>query len=302
MSNPIAGIVAPVIAGLLFAVIGVAGTILIDLLTFLVAFLVILVVRIPMPRQTSEGKELSGTIMKEMIGGVRYLWARPGLFWLVVGFMIVNFLLNTTGILITPYLLARTGDDTAYGIVLGLFNVGGLIGAIAISIYGAVRRRVRTILIYSVIISTMISLFGMAQTIPALAIVALLVQIPSAIVNTIVGSLLQAKVAPDVQGRVFAVIDHFAMLLSPVGYLLAGPLADRVFEPMVGSPAWQPFAALFGTGAGAGIGLMFTISGILALITVMVARISRTIWTMEDTLPDYQPEAETQLEITPASA
>jgi hypothetical protein len=34
----------------------------------------------------------------------------------------------------------------------------------------------------------------------------------------------------------------------------------------------------------------------------MVARISRTIWTMEDTLPDYQPEAETQLEITPASA
>lgn len=302
MSQPAAGIIAPVVAGLVFAAIGVAGAIMIDLLTFAVAVVVILLAKVPMPRQSAEGKALSGTIMKEMIGGVRYLWARPGLFWLVVGFMVVNFILNSTGVLVTPYLLARTGDDATYGVLMGLFNTGGLIGAIAIGVYGAVKRRVRTIMIQSMIISVLIILFGMAQTVPALAIVSLLVLIPSAITNTVVGSLLQVKVAPDVQGRVFAVIDHFAMLLNPIAYLMAGPLADRVFEPMVGSAAWQPFAPFFGTGAGAGMGLMIAVSGSLALATILLARISHTIWTMEDTLPDYLPEPDEVAELAPASA
>ena len=44
-------------------------------------------------------------------------------------------------------------------------------------------------------------------------------------------SLLQAKVAPDLQGRVFAAYLQLIMLLGPLAFLIAGSLADRVFEP-----------------------------------------------------------------------
>jgi len=93
-----------------------------------------------------------------------------------------------------------------------------------------------------------------------------------------------------VQGRVFGVIDQIVMLLTPIAYLFAGPLADQVFEPLVATPAWEPFAPFFGAGAGAGMGLLFAISGLLTFATVVLARFNQTVWTMETTLPDYLPE------------
>ena len=44
-------------------------------------------------------------------------------------------------------------------------------------------------------------------------------------------AIWQAKVAPDLQGRVFAARGMIAQISAPVAMLLAGPLADRVFEP-----------------------------------------------------------------------
>jgi MFS transporter, DHA3 family, macrolide efflux protein len=80
MTHPAAGIIAPALAGLVFAFFGVIGAIVIDLATFIVAFSVILLVSIPKPRKTQEGAKLAGSFLYEMLGGFRFLWARPVLF------------------------------------------------------------------------------------------------------------------------------------------------------------------------------------------------------------------------------
>ena len=73
------------------------------------------------------------------------------------------------------------------------------------------------------------------------------------------------------RGRVFAIWQMVALAASPLAYLSAGPLADRVFEPLMRgiSPASTALGFLVGTGAGRGIGLMFVLMGILKIISAI---------------------------------
>jgi DHA3 family macrolide efflux protein-like MFS transporter len=47
------------------------------------------------------------------------------------------------------------------------------------------------------------------------------------IVNGPLLAVVQAVVAPEMQGRVFTLIMSFAAAMSPLGLILAGPFADR---------------------------------------------------------------------------
>jgi hypothetical protein len=71
-------------------------------------------------------------------------------------------------------------------------------------------------------------------------------------------AIWQAKVAPGVQGRVFAARRMIAQIIGPVGMALAGPLADRLFEPAMhpGGSLAALLGAWFGTGPGAGMAVI----------------------------------------------
>jgi hypothetical protein len=77
------------------------------------------------------------------------------------------------------------------------------------------------------------------------------------------------------------------MVLIPLSYVIIGPLADNVFEPFAQGPAWDAFAPLWGTGPGAGMGLLISLCG------AAVCAISYAIYSLpmvrnlETLLPDY---------------
>jgi hypothetical protein len=95
-------------------------------------------------------------------------------------------------------------------------------------------------------------------------------------------------VAPDVQGRVFAARRLVAQFTLLPGLLLAGPLSDRVFEPLLaaGGPAAALLAPLVGAGPGAGIGLLTAATAVLAVAVAAAGWASRTVREVETTLPD----------------
>jgi DHA3 family macrolide efflux protein-like MFS transporter len=288
MTYPTAGIIAPALAGMIFAVAGVTGAILIDLLTFLIAVGVILMVKIPKPRKTHEGAKLATSMREEMLGGFRFLWERPVLFWVVMCVMLLNFITNMSGVLFTPYLLSRTGSETAFGVIQSLFNAGMLVGGIIVGIWGGTRPRIHTIMPGAIIMGIFMALIGMAQTTPMLALICFLAFVPNACINALFFSMMQSKIAPDVQGRVFAVIGQFAMMMTPITYLITGPLADRVFEPMVKQPVWANFAPLFGSGAGSGMGLMIFVCGAIVTVECALMYAHPAVRNMETILPDYE--------------
>jgi hypothetical protein len=109
------------------------------------------------------------------------------------------------------------------------------------------------------------------------------------IINGSNQSIWQAKVAPDVQGRVFGARRVFAQISGPLGMVLAGPLADYLFEP-----AMQPGGALsdnlgwlFGVGPGAGMGVLVALTGVLGAAVGIIGYMVPAIYHAETILPDY---------------
>lgn len=304
-TGPAAGIIGPALAGMVFALGGVIAAIAIDLLTFLVAMIAIFVVRIPRPAQTEEGRALSGTVWKEALGGLRYMWQRRILLWLVLYVALVNFLIGGAMSLGTPYILARTGSEAELGVILSIMNIGALAGAILMGVWGGTRRRMNTIMPMLLISAIFLAVTGVAQTAPALALATFGMMLPLPFINASFLTILQTKVAPDVQGRVFAATEQVAMLLLPVAYLLAGPLADRVFEPAVGQIGWEAVSPLVGDSLGAGMGLILLLAGVLMFAGSVIVFAIPSMRRIEEILPDYAPvsaETDTASAATTASA
>ena len=101
-------------------------------------------------------------------------------------------------------------------------------------------------------------------------------------------ALLQAKVAPDVQGRVFSarrMLTWFPDTFTPI---LGGLLADYVMEPAMqgDSPVARLFGWMAGTDPGSGMAVMMVFFGILTILALMSGYVFSKIRNMEDLLPD----------------
>jgi len=79
-SFPLAGILAPILTGLLYTSIGIAGIISIDLATFLVAVIFLFFIQIPHPASTEAGLAALGGFWREALGALRYVATRRALF------------------------------------------------------------------------------------------------------------------------------------------------------------------------------------------------------------------------------
>jgi hypothetical protein len=109
----------------------------------------------------------------------------------------------------------------------------------------------------------------------------------------------QKKVAADIQGRVFAIRAMIAYLIIPLANLVAGPLADNIFEPLLeegGALSGSFVAGLVGVGTGRGIALIFIVSGISLWVTSVYAFTNPRIRNLEEEIPDAIPDEPEELE------
>lgn len=73
------GVLAPMLAGVLLPVIGLTGVLSLDVVTFLLAILILLIVHIPQPPRTMEAAQAQGNILMKAAFGFRYIFVRPSL-------------------------------------------------------------------------------------------------------------------------------------------------------------------------------------------------------------------------------
>ena len=287
------GIFAPALAVILLTIIGIAGILTIDVATFLVAISALLFVHVPQPVVTEEGRKSRGSLWKESAYGFRYISERRGLLGLLMVFFGVNLVATFAFTLLAPMILARTGSDaTALGIVQSAIGIGGMVGSVLLSIWGGPKRRIHGVLMGLTFVMLGVLFIGLGQDpyiwFPAAFFTMFFIPIVQGSSNAI----WQAKVAPDVQGRVFAIRALIATISRPAALLLTGPLADNVFEPalMPGGSLELMFSGLVGTGPGAGMALMFIISGSLGMLVGIGGYAFRVVRNVEDVLPDHKQE------------
>jgi DHA3 family macrolide efflux protein-like MFS transporter len=195
-------------------------------------------------------------------------------------------------VLEVPYILDRTGDLTVLGAIVGGLNFGAVAGAVAMAVWGGTRPRIHTVMLGAATVAVFLALAGVSRGPVTIAASLFMLMFAVPFIEAAAMSIFQAKTPPDLQGRVFASIGQLTALLRPMAYLIAGPLADRVFEPARRMPLWRHVAWLVGAGQGAGIGLMFVIGGTLTLFLILAVYGVPAIRRMETTLPDHGPSAE----------
>ncbi len=286
MGQAITSVLTPVLAGVLFVFIGFTGIIIIDFVTFFFAVGALLFVRIPQPERAAEHKDKN--IWQDMAFGWNYLRQRTGLFGLLLYYAMVNFLLNWSAVLLIPMVLSRFTADVL-GIIQTILGVGMLAGSIVMSAWGGAKRRIPAAIGFIVLAVTGFIIAGMTPNPYLIGVGAFVLMffVPLASGNSQV--VFQTKVARDVQGRVFSVRSAISQSMMPLAFLTAGPLADRFFEPLMsegGALASTFIGQWLGTGAGRGIGLMFIISGVVAIVTSALVYANPRIRNVEDELPD----------------
>jgi MFS family permease len=287
-------IFAPIAGALLLTVAGLPAVLMTDIATFVLAVSMLLFVHIPKPPITKAGRKGIGNIWKESFYGFRYIYERRSLLGLQLTFFCVNLIATFSNVLLNPMILSRVGDyktgQIVLGSVLSVSGIGGVVGSVVMSVWGGPRRRVKGIMFGMVLLSlTGTLLMGLGREFYVWAVASFLGMLLLPIINSCSQAIWQAKVAPDVQGRVFATRLLIAQISSPVAMLMAGPLADSVFEPgmMSNGSLSSVFGWLIGTGPGAGMALMFLITGIVGAFIGLGAYAVRAVRNAEDILPDH---------------
>jgi len=284
-------LVSPILAGALFGSLGLEGIIRIDLLTFLFAVAALVAVRIPDPGRPSEEAGQPRSMWSDATFGWRYLRARPGLFRLLLYFALVNYLLNGAGVLTGPLVLSFATPATL-GVVETVMGFGMLIGSIAASTWRGPSRKIDVILGAIALAGAGLAVAGLrpSPVVIGAGLFLLLFAVPPA--SAASQAIFQSKVEPAVQGRVFSIRSMIARSMTPLAFLTAGPVADRLFEPMMQNPQTDLLSALsgiLGSGAGRGIGLMFVLAGGLLVLVTGVALRDPRIRRIEEELPDVLP-------------
>lgn len=280
----------PPAAAVLMPVIGFRGVLTLDLVTLTTAIVLLLLVKIPKPKLSASGAEGAGTLWRETLYGFRYIFHRKSLLWLQLLFSLANFLGAFAVILRAPMILARTdGDALILGNVQFVAGVGGIVGGVLLATWGGPKKRVHGVLAGLAIAMAGNLVLGVGTTPLVWAAGAFLFPFAITLTNGSNQAIWQAKVEPDVQGRVFAVRRQIAQLTMLPAMAAAGPLADLLFEPAMnpGGALTSTFGALVEPGSGAGMALLIVLASIVGIAAALFAATRPTLRELESSLPDH---------------
>jgi DHA3 family macrolide efflux protein-like MFS transporter len=220
-------IVAAPLGALLLALLPMAGVMLVDVGTALPAILPLLAIRVPRPARSAEAGPSS--LRAETAAGFRYLIERRGPATLVAMAALINALLVPAFSLLPLLVLERLeGGAGQLGWLSSALGAGLIAGGVALGAWGGFRRRIVTTLTGMIALGAAVIAVGLTPAsgfgwaLVAMSCVGLI----APLVNGPVAAILQATIAPEFQGRVFALVQSLAAAAAPLGLVAAAPVAE----------------------------------------------------------------------------
>lgn len=275
LSNAFVTILAPALATVAMAFGGLGTVLTVDLLTFAIAFFVLLLF-IRLPQSHSWTEEAREGIFRSCRNGLQFLKKNRDILSVILFFTAINFFAYLTGTELLPALiLFRTGgNETALGVVSACVGAGALAGGAAVTLLRAPKKRMPVILLSCGLSFLFCNIpWALSQSLPVWGAGAFLGNFLLPFLNANLTALMRIRVPVSMQGRVFATRDSIQYCTIPLGMLLGGVLADHVFEPfMQGTGTLQGvFSGLVGSGAGSGVALMYLCTGVAGIAVSFLA-------------------------------
>ena len=287
MAEAIGQLGGPILAGFAITLSGIGAVFAIDVVTFSVAIVTLLVVRFPKPKESQAGAEGAGSLWHETKYGFKYLAARHGLMALLLYFAVINVAFGFVGPLFIPLGLSLT-SEAGLGTAFTVASLGMLVGSIIASAWGGPKKRVLGLVIGGAFLGVVFAAVGFKASVLWITGVMFVGMLSVPIVNATSQAIWLAKVEPDLQGRVSAVRRFISQGAVPIAYVLVGPLSDRVFEPLMAEDGGlaDSVGEIIGTGFGRGYGLFFIVIGFFVVVASVVAWMYPPLRHLERDVPD----------------
>ncbi|MCB2295409.1 MFS transporter [Clostridium algoriphilum] len=283
-------LISPIIGGLILASYGIEVIIIIDIMTFVVTVAAIFSVRKSLAVKSQVKKEMNFFIdLKE--GWLIILQAK-GVMLLIILVSFLMFYMGFIQVLSKPMILSFASEKTT-GILQTIVACGMMVSSIMIG-SGILKSNYVNVMVASFIVSGIaMAGFGATTSIPVIIISGFLFFASLPYATTSIDVLIRKSIDNDKQGRAWGLISLISQLGYVIAYVLAGVLADYVFNPALvkGGVLADTVGKIIGTGETRGIGFLIILAGLGLVITALIVSKSKTIREMET-----QKEAEGSLE------
>jgi DHA3 family macrolide efflux protein-like MFS transporter len=222
-------IVAAPLGALALELLPMHGVIAIDLVTAACAIGPLLFIAVPQPLRTAAERARPANSLREMREGFAWLRPRHGLLLLMGMAALINLLLVPAFSLLPLFVKQELGGGAPLLAALeSAAGVGSVVGGLLLAAWGGFRRRIWTVLGGMLCIGLGVLAFGLTPAGTTLWAVSslLLMTISSGLCNGALLAILQTRVDPALQGRVFSLLGSLSLGAAPLGLALAGPAAD----------------------------------------------------------------------------
>lgn len=278
-SGSLVSILTPVFATAIVSFAGVEAVIALDLTTFAIAFLALLLfIRIPEVPQKSKESE---TLLQTVKSGLVYLRYNKGILWLILFLSAINLIASVYESALPAMVLSKA-DETALGLVNSCVGIATLLGSVIATFFPKPKSRIKVIcncLLISMSTENFLLAFGGSTAVWCVGAVLGWIEIPLMSANYDV--IFRTNVPKEMQGRVYSVRNTLQFFTIPVGYFLGGFLVDSVFEPFMENAQNTLLADIFGTGKGSGAALLFFVAGIAGVVVCLIFRRIKALKQLE---------------------
>lgn len=224
----LAKIIGPSIGGVLISVIGVAGCLFVNAISFIAIIATLLVMEIPEARRFASEET---PFWREVSEGYRFLRGERRLFSLIL----LTYAVALVG---TPYSrflpvfvtdVLHAGAST-FGLLLAAPSIGAVIAGLGIAAYGRLRRRMHFVAVSVLGFALSLILFSFSRSVPLSIFFLILVGACNIAFRSVANSVVQMETPPQLLGRMLSLFFMDKGLWS-FGTLFIGSVAHAVGTP-----------------------------------------------------------------------
>ncbi|TXT64194.1 MAG: conserved membrane protein of unknown function [Promethearchaeota archaeon] len=225
------GIVGPIVAGVVIFFFPIEIALWIDIITFLIAILPLILIKIPDIRKKEDESLNISKFKNDMKEGMQTIRIIPGLLVLLFLATFANFFEQPLQTLMSNFILVdNSGTELIYAIVSGSMSLGILGGAIIVTIKKEWDRKV-LIIVFGILSGNfgyLVVALSPFQFFIMMIIGGFIYGIFLPVVNTMFFTLIQTKVPKDKQGRVISIAIVISAGITPISVVIAGPLSQLI--------------------------------------------------------------------------
>ncbi|MDE2841714.1 MAG: MFS transporter, partial [Chloroflexota bacterium] len=291
-------VLSPLLAVSVYLSLGLGAVFVVEFVASGVAVTTLALSFVPQPARVLE--KGGASLWSEFRFGIRYIGERRPFVYLIFFFSASMFLLpGICYALATPLALSFSNEAGAAALITA-FGAGSFLSGLLLTARGGPKRRMNGILAAMALAGAGALVVGLRENLILATGGLFITGVGFAFAFWLNRVIWQTKASPDVLGRVSSIRIMIAIVGQSVGLLIAGPLAQNVFGPLMeaGGGLAGSVGAVIGVGADRGMALLYIISAVTLIGMVVVSFILRPIRYLEDALPDQvaQPEPDTDVE------